>query len=476
MLDILIDGGVVLTMDLERRILGDGAVAIEGDRIVEVGETDVLRRKYSAPKRVINAKNKLVMPGLIDAHVHLGAALRKGVLPGNYGYGNPWIQRHFDLFRPMNEERMYLSALSTCAEMIRGGTTTFIDCGTMGGLEDTTVKAVTESGMRAVLAMQAVDIFGPPGYTLPEKWVRLFGSAEDNIRRIEGLIQKYNKSADGRISVWGCIYQVMNTSDQLCRELKKLADKYKVGITTHANVMKPMAEVVIKAWGKTEIMRLYDNGVMDRTLLIAHATYLPGKDIAAIRDKKVSLAHCIFTSMGLGYGAALFANFPGMLDMGINVALGTDGVTCCNHKDMVRVMNSTFLVHKEAKFDCNLWPPQTVVEMATLNGAKALLLEKEIGSLEAGKKADLILFDLNRPEWVPWHKYNLIENLVLSATGDGIDTTIINGKVVMEGGEIKTFDVKELMGRVQKESEAYLEGIDYLGPEKPYPENMPPLW
>jgi len=232
----------------------------------------------------------------------------------------------------------------------------------------------------------------------------------------------------------------------------------------------------VEGWGKTPIMRLYDNGALGENALLVHTAHMPGKDTMAVRETKTNLSHCVFTSMGMQYGACLLNNFPAMLDMGINVAIGTDGQACCNHKDMVRAMNATFLVHKETKFDCNLWPPKTVVEMATWNGAKALCLEKEIGSLEPGKKADIILFDLTRPEWVPVHRYNLIENLVMSATGDSVDTSIINGKVVMEGRVIKAFDMDKLVAEMQKEGEAYIAGADFLGTEKPYPENMPPLW
>jgi 5-methylthioadenosine/S-adenosylhomocysteine deaminase len=257
---------------------------------------------------------------------------------------------------------------------------------------------------------------------------------------------------------------------------KELADKYKVGVTGHANVMKPMVEVSLQGWGKTPIMRLYDSGALGRNVLLAHVAHMSGKDILAIKETGTSLAHCVLTSMGLQYGSCLFGHFPEMVDMGINVTIGSDGPVCCNHWDMVRVMNATFLAHKETKFDCNLWPPKTVVEMATRNGAKALGMEEELGSLEAGKKADIIIFDLNRPEWVPVHRYNLIENLVLSASGDSVDTSIINGKVVMEEGIIKTFDLDKLVAETQQEGKAYLEKLDFLGTEKPYPENMPPLW
>ena len=481
MADILIEGGIVLTMNPEWKVLGNGAVAVEGDRIVDVGETDALKKKYPSPGKVIDARNKLVMPGLIDAHTHLHHSIIKGMTPGNYGYGTPWLVRIGQLYMKgqYTPERAYLAAMFSCAEAIRSGTTTLIECGTPPGAEESHSRAIADSGIRGILGISAQDVFGPPGYTRPKEVIPVYGATpEENISRIEGVFQKYHNTADGRLGIWPSLFLVQNVSDRMCQMGKEFADKHHVGMTTHANTMRPMVETCVQGWGKTPVMRLYDNGALGENVLLVHCGHMPGRDTMAVRETKTNLCHCVFTSMGMQYGACILNNFPGMLDMGINIAIGTDGQTCCNHKDMVRVMNATFLVHKEVKFDCNLWPPKTVVEMATWNGAKALCLDKEIGSLEPGKKADIILFDLTRPEWVPVHRYNLIENLVMSATGDSVDTSIINGKVVMEGRVIKTFDMDRLVTEMQREGEAYsvAAATDFLGTEKPYPENMPPLW
>lgn len=479
MVDMLIEGGIVLTMNPAWKIFPNGAVAVKRDRIIEVGNTDDLRRKYETPKRVINAKSKLVMPGFIDTHNHLHHGIMKGMNPGNYGYGKPWTVRAAELYAKghYTAERAYLAAMMTCTEAIRGGTTTLIECGTPIGREDMHAKAIVDSGIRGILGVRGQDIFEPPGFVGPKEDINLYGAtAEGNIKRIEDTIEKYNNTGDGRLGIWPCLMYIQNASDKLCRMCKELADKYRVGVTGHANSMRPTVEASIQGWGKTQIMRLYDVGALGHNVLLAHAAVMAGNDIMAVKETNTSLSHCPLASMALGYGACLFGHFPEMLEMGINVSIGTDAQTCCNHKDMVRAMNATFLAHKEAKFNNNLWPPKTVVEMATRNGAKALCMESDIGSLEPGKKADIILFDLTRPEWVPVNKYNLIENLVLSATGDSVDTSIVDGKVVMEGRIIKTFDMDVIVTTVQKESEVYFEGFDYLGTDKPYPENLPPLW
>lgn len=479
LVDVLIEGGIVLTMNPERRIIEDGSIAIQGNTIVAVGKKQEIRAKYPAPKKVMHAENKLVMPGLINTHVHLiGFPLAKGIRPGNYGYGNPFLQRAYNIFGSpyWNEDRYYLSGLLTCAEMIKNGTTSIVDCGTLVGSEGISIKVIEKTGLRANLALETMDIFEPPGYYIDEKRRKRFGTTQDNLRRMEKFIKERQNSCNGRVKTWACIMQPMNSSDDLIKGLRKLMDEYDIGMTTHANPMRPMTEVVEKAWGKPDTQRFADLGMLDHRCLLAHACDLNGKELMAVRDNHVNLSHQIFTSMNLAAGGSVFARFPQYLEMGINISLGTDDQCCCNHMDMFRTMNATFLVHKESQVDNNLWSPQTVLEMAILNGARSMLLENEVGSLEVGKEADIILVDLMRPEWVPWHKYNLIENLILSATGDSVDTVIVDGRIIMEGREIKTFSERELLTKVQSDIGSLLETLDFLGPEHPYPENLPPLW
>jgi len=477
-IDILIEQGIVLTMDPQRRIIEDGAVAIQGNRIADIGKSKELKSKFPNPRSVIDAKNKLIMPGLINTHVHLFITAPKGIRPGNYGWGNPYLQRLYKILDSpyWNEERYYRQGLLSCAEMIKNGTTSIVDCGTSVRGEEAAVKLVTECGLRATLALETMDIFDYPGYYVQEGRRKAFGFTKENIARTEKYIKKHHRSADGRINIWTSVMQMMNSSDELIKGLKVLMDTYHVGMAVHANVMRPMTEIVEKSWGKPDTQRLGELGVLGPDCLLAHATDLNSRELMMVRDSHANISHMIFTSMNLAYGAAIFSRFPQWLEMGINISLGTDDQCCCNHMDMFRTMNATFLVHKEVQYDNNLWPPQAVLEMATLNGAKSMMLGGEIGSLETGKKADIILIDLMTPEWVPWHKYNLIENLVLSATGASVDTTIIDGIVVMENRQIKTFNERKVLEEMQSDIEELLETLDFLGPEKPYPENMPPLW
>ena len=477
-LDILIEQGLVMTMDPQRKIVTDGAVAIKGNQIVEIGRTEDLKGKYPNPKRVIGAKNKLVMPGLINTHVHLNIQAPKGIRPGNYGYGYPFLQRFHDIIASpyWTAELEYVQSAVSCIEMIKNGTTSIVDLGTPVGLEEMEVELIKESGLRAVLSPETMDIFEGPGYYIEQDKRKSLGSTQDNIDRVEQFIKKHHKSAGGRINIWPSIWTMVTTSDDLVKGLKKLADKYDVGMEVHASFMRDMTEKTVQLWGKGDAERLADLGALDHRTLIAHGGNLNGREVGLIRDAQASICHVIFSSMILAYGAAIWGRFPQWHKMGINISLGSDDQCVCNHMDVFRVMNATYLVHKEIQFNNNLWPPQAILEMATLNGAKSMLMEREIGSLEAGKKADIILIDLMRPEWVPWHRYNLIENLVLSATGDSVDTTIVDGQILMEGRQIKTLNERKLLEEEQSRVGELVESLSFCSPERPYPENMPPLW
>ena len=180
--------------------------------------------------------------------------------------------------------------------------------------------------------------------------------------------------------------------------------------------------------------------------------------------------------MQLGYGSCTWGNFPEMDEMGVNVTLGCDGASCSNHFDMFRQMSLVAGVNTEVRCDVYTCYPQTVLDWATINGAKAMLMENSLGSLEPGKIADLITIDLMRPEWVPWHNYNLIENMIKSATGNSVTTSIINGKIVMEDGKVKTINEMDVLERGQVLVEPFIKSSPFLGRGKVYPEGLPPLW
>jgi len=171
-------------------------------------------------------------------------------------------------------------------------------------------------------------------------------------------------------------------------------------------------------------------------------------EIRIVKKYGAKVVHCPSTALKLVYGLIMFGRFPEMMNEGIPVALGSDAAECSNHHDMVRILNLSALVFKDMRFDPYVINAERAIEMATINGAKVMGLENEIGSLEKGKKADLIVFNMKRPEWVPLH--NEIQNLVYSATGNSVETVIIDGKMVVENGVVKTIDESEVLAKVQE--------------------------
>ena len=480
--DILIDGGIIMTVDREARIIKDGAIAINGNKIAAVGDGEQIKKKYPQAKKTIDGSNKLIMPGMINTHTHVqGFSLVKGTRPGNTTGSTAYNQDAINLFASpyWNDERFYKSGLLTAAELIKSGNTTVVDCSTLLTSEkvnaESAVKFYEDCGLRCVLGIRSMDIFDEPGVRQLEDRAKASGSTRDNIKRVEKMIMKYHKAAGGRVNIWGYLVLVSNSSDELLEGLKALADSTGTGVTTHANFEKAWTEATIRGWGMTDIERLYRLGFLGRNCLLAHTVHMKGDEVLMIKETGTSLSHCPCTCLAGCQEAYLFGNFPEWWQMDINISLGTDAQSVSNHMDLFRAMTTAYLVHREAKHEPNLWAPQDMVKLATVNGSKATLLEDEIGSIEVGKKADIILIDMMRPEWVPWHKYNLYENLVLSATGDSVDTSIIDGKVVMENREIKIFNEEEILEWAQQDVWEFLKTHGGVG-TGPYPYNMPPLW
>ncbi|MEE8449617.1 MAG: amidohydrolase [Thermodesulfobacteriota bacterium] len=456
MTDLLIKNGLVLTQDNNRRVLAGADLAIEKDRIVALGEAAQMS-DYQVAARVLDATDKLVMPGLIDAHVHLVSPLCRGLLDDIDCVS--WIVGLFKGYYPLiDEENYYINARLACLEMLKTGTTTFAECGTMPGLEQAAVQAVTESGIRGVMARTMMDIYDPPGlegFPVKEETDEALAKAEEFIQRLQGR-------ASGRIIPGLDLHQVPNSSDELCLGSKELAEKYGVGIMAHAAVTEPLVRMTEKRFGLPDIERMEDLGLLGPKFMAVHMGWINGRELVLLKARQASVIHCPSSSMHGAYGSVSCGRFPEMLQMGVNVALGCDGANCSNHLDMVRELSLTALSHKEFRLEPDLMGPQTVLDMATLNGARALGLEDEIGSLTPGKKADIVIFDLMRPEWVPVTKANVLSNLTYSATGDSVHTVIVDGRVVVEEGRLITMDEDEVLAEAQEAFQRLLKKMSWL--------------
>jgi len=452
--DLLIVNGTILTMDEERRVISKGGLAVKGNRIVDLGPKDVLLKRYQA-KKVMEAVDRLIMPGFVDAHVHSAYALARGMIEDLPCV--PWCSRAFHfVYTGLDEESYYRSALLTCLQMVKTGTTCFAECGTLNNppWEMCVVRAVEEVGLRGVVGRGLWDIYEPPGFSLPRSgsgFVR--ETTTRGLRKVESFIRRIQGGPSSRIKAGLALRQIPNCSDTLCRGVKRLSDEYGVEVLTHAGVAEEMVQMTVQRFGKRDIERMGHLGLLGPRFLAAHMGWISGEELMLIRDTGTHVVHNVGSSMHGAYGSVSRGLFPEMVSAGVNVALGCDAVSCDNHLDMVRQMYLAAIAHKECRLDPTLFPPAQVVQMATLNGAKALLWEEEIGSLEVGKLADVIIVDLKNLDWVPVHSYNLLNNLVYSATGESVETVIVDGRILMENRKILTVNEERLTDWAQEAGE-----------------------
>ena len=449
--DLLIERGVVLPMTGPDDLIWDGAVAITGSRIVAVGTTAELRGRYEA-ERTIDAHEQLVMPGLVNTHMHLFGSFARGLV--NDLSFTPWIRKKFYVTsKGLNPDNYYLGTQFTSIEMLKTGTTSFLDCGTYQGLEEAAVRGVETSGIRAVLARAVADVQDE----LAEHLTRSDNLTRENLEGAEEFVSTYDRAADGRVRAWPCPIQVTSVSDELCTGSMEIAERYDVGIVTHSNVDREDIEAHELRFHSRPIERFDTLGILNRRFVGTHMAWLSDREVELLRRTGAAAIHCPSASMKGAYGAFSHGNFPELIRDGSTVGLGTDGPAAACFLDMFREVHLAAVGHKEARLDWTLISPYQALELATIGSARAMLLEDEIGSLEAGKKADVILLDLMRAEMIPWHEDNLLANLVYSGSGSLVHTVLVDGRVVVRGGEIKTMDEPAILRAMQREAPRFVE-------------------
>jgi 5-methylthioadenosine/S-adenosylhomocysteine deaminase len=450
--ELLIERGVVLPMTGADDLLWDAAVAIDDGRIVAVGPTEKLRRRY-AGRETIDAHEQLVMPGLVNTHMHLFGAFARGLV--NDLSFTPWIQKKFYVTsKGLNPDNYYLGTQFTSIEMLKTGTTSFLDCGTYQNLEEAAVAGVETAGIRAVLARAMADVQDD----LAEFLSRSDQLTRENLESGESYIERFDGAANGRVRAWPCPIQVTSASDELCTGAMELAERYDVGVVTHSNVDREDIEAHgLRFGGSRPIERFSSLGILNRRFAGTHMAWLSDKEVELLLETGASAIHCPSASMKGAYGAFSKGRFPELLAGGGTVGLGTDGPAAACFLDMFREVHLAATGHKEARLDWTLISPYEALEIATVGSARAMLLEDEIGTLEPGKRADVIVLDLMRPEMVPWHEDNLLANLVYSGTGNLVHTVIVDGRVVVRAGSVLTMDEEAVLRAMQKEAPRFVE-------------------
>lgn len=424
--DILITEGLIVTMDNSGTIYDLGALAIENDKILDLGHTEEIQKKYRG-KKEISARNCIVMPGLVNGHTHAAMTCFRGIADDMDLMA--WLNDY--IFpaeaRNVSTELAYWGSMLACAEMIKSGTTTFCD---MYIFEDETAAAAKQAGMRCLLGEVLFD-FPSPNFKTPT----------EGINYTRKLIEKW--SGDPLVQIIVEPHALYTCSPSLLKAAKDLAREYHVPIGIHYLENRAEVQQLTDKYEGKATHFLKDIGYLDEQLIAFHGVCMDEEDMRIFADHGCKVVHNPESNMKLASGIAPVAQ---MLNLGLDVALGTDGCASNNNLDMFQEMDTAAKLAKVATMDPTVLPAPTVVKMATRNGAQALGMGHLTGILEAGKKADIILIDMRKPHLTPM--YNAHSHLVYAVTGRDVETSIINGKLVMENRSLLTINEREAMERV----------------------------
>lgn len=430
---ILIEHATVITLDRERRILTDGSILVDGRDVIQVGRAAAVRPPRP-PARVIDGRRRIVLPGFVDTHVHLSEHLNRGLLLDDVPVDRFLPDWLIPLYSTITPEEEQVSALLACVEMIRTGTTTFCEAGTLFDVP-AVADAVETVGMRAVLGRWSWDLATGPG--------PMRQTTADALRENEAMLDGVNGRAGGRIGAWPLLLGFGTCSPALMQGARTLAERHDTGW----GMMHFASHPSRRTTDRVPLAELDALGVLTPRTKLAHMVYVDDADIALLARRGVKVSHCPTAGLKHIKGLAAHGRFPEMLDAGVCVSLGGDSGNGSNHFDMLRLMYLAATIYKDARLDVGVMPPERVLEMATLHGAEALGLETRIGSIEPGKRADLVLYDLDAPEWRPL--LNPVNNLVYAATGASVRTVLIDGRVVLDDGHLTTLDERELFERAE---------------------------
>ncbi len=427
-MDIKIEGATIIACDQKKRVLKNGSIAVEDGRIVEIkekirGEADYL----------VDGRGKLVLPGLVNAHTHLSMTLLRGVADDMPLM--TWLQDHiWPIEAHLEEEHIRAGSDLGIVEMIKSGTTCFND---MYWHMESTAECVEKSGIRAALSTPLLDVMGPDqrGKLLKEG---------------ESLIKKY--AGHERINPFLGPHAPYTCSEEMLLSVRELQEKYRLGVHIHVSETEEEVENIKKSKGSPPFAYLNDIGFLDGHVVAAHSVWVSKEEMEIMKDRGVKVAHNPVSNMKIAAG---IAPVPEYLERGITVGLGTDGAASNNSLDMFEDMKIAALLHKVHSGNPEAVPAEAALEMATIGSARALGLEKNIGSVEVGKRADIILVDLKRPHLTPLT--HPVSHIAYAAKGSDVSHTIVDGRMLMEDRRLTTLDEEKVMDEAAKQTRDLLE-------------------
>jgi cytosine/adenosine deaminase-related metal-dependent hydrolase len=434
--ELLLTHGQIITMDRKRRILNDGAIFIRGGRIVAIGSSEEITATIKSPI-VYDMHGALVHPGFIDAHVHLIYHLSRGMVPDYYPRNRIWNEIEVPLISNLTPEDEYLSSLLACVEMVSNGTTTFADAGSAFNVK-AVVDGAKQVGIRGIVGEHLEDI----NRGIP----KLYKTTEQCLERINILLELYPRDPD--LHIWCAVNLVGmgRASDRLLKEAKKIADQHQVPLFMHQSYDEKEVQISLEKYGKRPIEHFEDLGILGSNLSLIRMIRVDEREIELLARSNVNVIHCPAASIKHGVGVSHRGFIPEMLLAGIPVALGSDSPNWSNSFDVALLTYLSATIHREARCEVPTISAEEALEMATLNGARALGIDNEVGSLEIGKRADLVIHSLNKPEAHP--TLDPVSNLVYAMRSKTVNTVLINGQTILKDGLPTMINIDDLYFKI----------------------------
>ena len=432
MTQLLIKNGIIITMNSDREILKSD-ILIQDNKIKEIG-TNI----KCLPEKEIDASNFVIIPGFIQPHIHLTQTLFRNLADDLELLD--WLKKRiWPLEAGHSFESNKISARLGIAELIMSGTTSIIDMGTVNHTQ-AICETVKDTGYRAIVGKCMMD----HGTQVPKG---LIENTEDSIKQSINLMNKWHESANGRIKYAFAPRFVVACSEDLLVKVKDLSLHNNVMIHTHASENLEEITLVEKERGLRNIKYLEKLGLTGENLILAHCIWLDHDEMKILKNTGTKVVHCPVSNLKLASG---IAKIPELLDMGVNVSLASDGAACNNNLDIFSEMRYAALIQK-IRLSCpTVLPANQIFEIATLGGAKAMGMEHELGSIEKGKKADVVLMDLKKIHTAPNIKRDIISQIVYSATSQNVHTTIVDGKILMQNQKLTTIDIDDTINQAEK--------------------------
>lgn len=424
---MIIENVTILTMNANRDIIDNGAVIIEDNKIIDVGDESI-KGKYINVDKVINGNNGILIPGMINCHTHASMVTFRSLADD---YKDRLKRYLFPLEQKLvDKELVYIGAKYAIAEMLLGGVTTFCD---MYYFEDEVAKAAEELNIRGVLCETIINFPTPDSN-------KSFGGIEYS----KSFIEKWKGNT--LITPGIAPHAPYTNSDESLKEAYRLSKEHKVPLTMHVAEMDYEFEKYIKEYNMTPVQYLDSLGILDENFISAHTILINDEDIEILKSKNVKISHNIGAN---AKGAKGVAPIIKMKEAGINIGLGTDGPMSGNTLDIITQMSLVGKIHKLYSKDRTILPSRELLEMATIDGAKVLSMEKDIGSIEIGKKADLVIVETESVNMQPIYDY--YSTIVYSANPSNVDTVIVDGKIVVKGKKLVSSELCDIRKELLKQ-------------------------